>query len=243
MSSSTYVRLAVVVALMVTGCGAASASRTSSIATHAPPIASSNSSAGPNWPCLARFNARETTTADGVPVAQVGQGRAAVVLSNESDQDVCGWVDFLPALLRSHHAITLYDFVSEPVGNLESVVRFVRAGGARTVTLIGASEGAKASIIAAERARPDGVVSLSAEAELAGRPVAPSAVRLRAPTLFVTALEDPYGSTSATRSYFRSAPSPAKRLVTVPGSEHGTALLGQASVRRAVLGFLAAHGA
>jgi hypothetical protein len=225
---------------LLAGCGSAGG------ASRAPttgPAAPATSAAGPRWPCLAKFGARQASTSDGVPIAVVGRGRAVVVLSNQSDQDACGWAGFVPALLRGHHAVVLYDYASDPVSNLESVVRFVRSTGTRTVALAGASEGAKTSIIAAVKVRPDAVVSLSAEAELGSRPVAPYAARLRAPTLFASADDDPYGALSATRGFFRSAPAHGKRLVTVPGSAHGTALLAMPTVRKAVLDFLAAHHA
>jgi pimeloyl-ACP methyl ester carboxylesterase len=85
------------------------------------------------------------------------------------------------------------------------------------------------------------VVSLSAEAVLQGVAVAPYAATLRVPTLFVTAAQDAYGSTSATRGYYRTAPARTKRLVVVPGTAHGTTLLTSASVTDAVLDFVDAH--
>jgi pimeloyl-ACP methyl ester carboxylesterase len=82
------------------------------------------------------------------------------------------------------------------------------------------------------------VVSLSAESTLAGMPVAPHAARLAAPALFVTASGDLFGAASATRAFYRSCPAPAKRLVVVPGTAHGTALLASGAVARDVTAFL-----
>ena len=115
--------------------------------------------------------------------------------------------------------------------------------GAASVELVGASEGAKTSIMVAARLRrsPQAVVSLSAEDTLQGTPVAPAARRLHAPVLFVTARQDPYGSTEASGGFYRSAPAMVKRLVTVPGRAHGTALLANPTVRTTVLRFLAHH--
>jgi pimeloyl-ACP methyl ester carboxylesterase len=49
--------------------------------------------------------------------------------------------------------------------------------------------------------------------------------RLTCPLLLVTARQDPYGSAQAAPQFMAVASNPDKRLVTVPGSEHGTALL------------------
>jgi pimeloyl-ACP methyl ester carboxylesterase len=111
------------------------------------------------------------------------------------------------------------------------------------VALIGASEGAKTSIVDGATVSPpvQAVVSLSAEAALQGVAVAPYAAKLRVPTMFVTAAHDAYGATSATTGFYRAAPARTKRLVTVPGSAHGTALLRSAAVTTAVLAFVVAH--
>jgi hypothetical protein len=238
MSSSTYVRLALAVALLVAGCSSATGSGTATTAIAG--AASSPPSVG-KWPCLAQFGARETTTADGVRVAIIGHSRSALVLSNESDEDACGWLPYVTALRSTHAMLAFYDYTSDDVSDLESVVRLVRARGARAITLVGASEGAKASIVAAARVAPGAVVSLSAEARLRGQAVAPFAARLHMPVLFATATDDPYGATSATRELYRVAPSRSKQLVTAPGDAHGTTLLGVARIRHTVVAFLAAH--
>jgi pimeloyl-ACP methyl ester carboxylesterase len=71
-----------------------------------------------------------------------------------------------------------------------------------------------------------GVVSLSAESILRpGIVVVDSVRRLRCPLLLVTADQDAYGSAEAARQFLTAAPSQAKQLVTVPGTDHGTALV------------------
>lgn len=104
------------------------------------------------------------------------------------------------------------------------------------MALVAASQGSNGSIIAATSV--DAVVSLSTEDALAGVAVARCAARLTPPTLFVTSMQDAYGSTSATRGFYRSCPAKAKRLVVVAGSAHGTALLAEPAVAREVTTFL-----
>lgn len=106
------------------------------------------------------------------------------------------------------------------------------------MALVAASQGSNGSIIAATSVDPDAVVSLSTEDALAGVAVARCAARLTPPTLFVTSMQDAYGSTSATRGFYRSCPAKAKRLVVVAGSAHGTALLAEPAVAREVTTFL-----
>jgi pimeloyl-ACP methyl ester carboxylesterase len=234
-------RLAVAAVLLAVGCGSASGSGAGRGMTTARSPGPS-SAPGRHWPCLARFGARETQTGDGVRLALLGHGPVAVVLSNESDRDACGWAPHLDAR-RRHRELALYDDASDAVTDLASVFRFVRSRGVRTAVLIGASEGAKAAIVAAGRTRPAAIVSLSAEARLGGRPVAPYAARLAAPALFVTAAQDPYGAAAASRAFARVDRAGGRRLLTVPGTAHGAALLGNSVVRQAVGRFLAVHGA
>lgn len=145
--------------------------------------------------------------------------------------------------MRGGFRVALYDYGNAAQDDVRSIARYLGAHGATSIALVGASEGAKASILAAPglRPQPDALVSLSAESTLLGTPVMPYAKRLRCPTLFVTAAHDAYGSDDATRSFYRAAPARAKKLVVVPGSAHGTATLSDGSVARAVLAFLQAR--
>lgn len=197
------------------------------------------------WPCLAGSSVRGITVAatPPLPVALLGTSSRTIVLSDESDEDACSWLPLARTLTAAGYQVALYDYTGDPRDDVVAVVRYLRAHGAHSVALVGASEGAKTSIVAAAglHPTPDAVVSLSAESTLQGAPVAPYAARLGCPTLFVTAAEDPYGSTAATRQYFTSNPAIGKRLVVVPGQAHGTVLLADAAVHAAVRSFLAAH--
>jgi pimeloyl-ACP methyl ester carboxylesterase len=122
-------------------------------------------------------------------------------------------------------------------------VTALRAGDGRVI-LAGASEGAKASLIAATQLRPSplGVLSLSAELTLRGTPVAPAVHRLPCPALLITAIDDPYGAADAAHTFVATAPPGRVQLLTVSGFDHGTALLagpGSAEVLAHIDAFLA----
>jgi len=109
--------------------------------------------------------------------AVLGSGPVGVVLSNQSDQNLCGWLPFGRTLAAHGFRVLLYDYGANPAPSLDvaTAAGKLRALGARTVLLLGASEGAKASLIAAPQIRPAvaGVVSLSAERTERGVDVLP----------------------------------------------------------------------
>lgn len=175
----------------------------------------------------------------------VGTGPRVVVLSNESDEDLCSWLPFSAKLAAAGYRVVLWDYGGNaPSDELAAVVRSLRRSGAIRLALVGASEGAKASLVAAARITPrvQGVVSLSAEFTLPPAITVVDSVRhLRAPLLLVTADQDLFGSAQAARQFLTADPARGKHLVTVPGTDHGTALLAgrsAATTLPAILGFL-----
>jgi hypothetical protein len=175
----------------------------------------------------------------------VGTGPHVIVLSNESDEDLCSWLPFSARLAKAGYRVVLWDYGENvPLEELTGLLKRLRSGGATRLVLMGASEGAKISLIAGARIEPPvrGVVSLSAESILRPATAVVDSVRhLRCPLLLVTADQDPYGSAQAARQFLTAAPSPVKHLVTAPGTDHGTALLTGRSAARtlpAILAFL-----
>jgi pimeloyl-ACP methyl ester carboxylesterase len=195
------------------------------------------------WQCLASARPIVVTLPGALSVAILGASQRAVVLSDESDENACSWLSLAATLATTGYRVALYDYTGDPRANLTLVVAYLRGTGARSIALVGASEGAKASIVvgAGLSPPPDAVVSLSAEEALQGTLVAPYAAQLRVATLFVTAQDDPFRAAAASVSFYRSAPAAGKRLLVRPGMEHGTALLSDPVVRQAVLDFLASH--
>jgi pimeloyl-ACP methyl ester carboxylesterase len=252
MSKSTYLaRLVLIAALPACLAACAPASRPSAPGTTAPTgQAPASGTTGPTtsalpWPCLDGSGATPLAIS-AVPTlraAQLGTGSRAVVFSDQSDENGCAWEDFAAELTGLGYRAVLYDYTNEdPPADLAAVVRTVAASGATNVALVGASKGAKTSIIvAADSPSVHALVSLSAESTLGETDVAPYAARLTTPTLFVTADQDAYGATTATRSFYAAAPASDKTLLIRPGTAHGTALLTDAEVHQAIVKFLGRH--
>ena len=183
-----------------------------------------------------------------LPVGVLGVGARTVVLSEQSDELLCSWLPLARHLTARGFRVAVWDFSGDdPVTELTGVVTALNTAGDGQVILAGASEGAKASLIAATRlGRPPlGVLSLSAEAELQGTPVAPAVHRLPCPALLITARDDPYGAAGAAHTFAGTAPPGRVQLLTVPGSDHGTALLagpGSAAVLARIDAFLGQLG-
>lgn len=194
-------------------------------------------------PCLAEEQHVRAVTVDGIDVQILGTSHRAVVVSNQSGQDLCGWKDLADTLVAQGDEVVLYDYLGPADDNAEAITSWMRSHGAQKVALLGGSQGAKASIIAAAALKtpPEALVALSAEQYLEGEDVAKSAAKLRCPTLFVTADHDPFDSTSSNEEFQKEAPPGVSTLTVVPGSDHGIQLLDHSDVRTQVFAFLAAH--
>ena len=157
----------------------------------------------------------------------LGHGRTGVVLANQSDEDLCGWLRFARAAAAQGLRVLAFDYGSgAPQREVAAAASELRRRGASRIVLVGASEGAKAAILA-EAARPTlaaAVVALSPERYLRGTDVLPAARRLHVPTLFATSARDPYSAKDTPTLAHAAGRAPA-RLVTVPGDAHGVDLL------------------
>jgi pimeloyl-ACP methyl ester carboxylesterase len=175
-----------------------------------------------------------------------GHGRSGVVLANQSDEDLCSWLPFARATAAQGLRVLAFDYGSgAPEREVAAAADALRERGSSRIVLLGASEGAKATILAAA-AQPKlaaAVVALSPERYLRRVDVLPAARRLRVPTLFAVSERDPY-SAQDTPLLARAAGTRA-RLVTVPGDAHGVDLLGgppAATVGAAAFDFLLTYG-
>jgi pimeloyl-ACP methyl ester carboxylesterase len=199
--------------------------------------------------CVQPGSAQLVDVGGGHQVAVLGTGPVGVVLSNQSNQNLCGWLPFARTLAARGFRVLVYDYgiTADPAGDVAKAAATLRELGVRTVMLAGASQGAKASLIAAPAIRPPvgGVVSLSAERTMGGQEVQPFAAKLRAAVLFVVAKGDPYGAGDATPRLYRAATkASSRRLVVVAGDAHGTDLLtgpNGARVRSMIIDFLSEH--
>ncbi|HEY1484766.1 MAG TPA: alpha/beta hydrolase [Micromonosporaceae bacterium] len=173
-------------------------------------------------------------------ITLLGTGNRTVILSDESDENMCSWLPFAGRLVSAGYRVALWDYVDDPVTELAAVAAAVRTG---RLALIGASEGAKTSLIAAVSIKPAvaGVVSLSAEQSLQGTDVPTAVAPLRVPVLLITAHDDAYDAADAGPEIIKAMAGTDKRLTVVPGSDHGTALLTHPTVTTEILAFLNAH--
>jgi pimeloyl-ACP methyl ester carboxylesterase len=183
-------------------------------------------------------------------------GRTAVVLAHMSDGDLCAWAPYARVLARNGLFAFAFDFRGHGFSQGRSrygrlpadataAVREVRRLGARRVVLVGASLGGIAALAAAPGIRPAlaGVVAVSAPAAIEGRLDARPAVRrLDVPTLYLVAEDDrnaAYDFAADARALHAATATEEKRLLVLPGSAHGTALVaGSARARSELLRFV-----
>jgi dienelactone hydrolase len=189
----------------------------------------------------------------GAPVKAVliGAGTTVFVLSNESDQNLCGWLPFVRTLTAHHYAALLYDYLdpAELPADAQAGAIAARAAKARHIVLMGASVGARASIDTAATATPGiaAVISLSAERTVPSDPtdLLQRARRVTVPTLLISTRDDPFVN-DATRPLLHALGSKRKRALILPGTDHGTSLLTDDNRRRvqaAILTFVATNSA
>ena len=229
--------------LVLSGCAAQKAARSSAPATTPTtrPVALDG--------CVQPGSAQLVDVGGGNQAAVLGTGPVGVVLSNQSDQNLCGWLPFAKTLAARGFRALVYDYgtTADPAGDVAKAAAKLRELGVRTVLLAGASQGAKASLIAAPAITPPvaGVVSLSAERTAQGQDVLPFAAKLKAAVLFVVAKGDRYGAADATPQLYKAATkASSRRLEVLPGDAHGTDLLtgpNGAKVRFMIIDFFSEH--
>jgi pimeloyl-ACP methyl ester carboxylesterase len=239
--------VAAMVLLALAGCAQPGPARSHSAASgsaHSSPTVAAGPSPSTDPPCAGSPPVRVLSVRNDnekIPVELLGTGRVTVILSNQSDEDRCSWLPFAGNLVARGFRVALWEYAMYPATDeLSAIVPAVHRDGRGGVILMGASKGAKTSLIVARgRAEPfvKGVVSLSAESVLQpGVDVARATAGLTVATLLVTARDDPYGSADALTSIRHGLT--RAQVVRVPGSDHGTALLTNARVSSAVLGFI-----
>lgn len=178
-----------------------------------------------------------------------GTGPRTIVLSNESDQDQWAWQAYAGHFVAEGYKVAMWDYSEQDVvTQLTAIVADLRAHGSGPVFLLGASKGAKASLVAAAGIKPPvtAVVTLSAEATMANTiDVASSVRKLTCPVLVLTSPQDGYGSADAAEIFQAALPN-LVRAVTYDnaGADHGTQLLTGAEgpkVTADIDAFLKAH--
>jgi dienelactone hydrolase len=142
--------------------------------------------------------------------------------------------------------------MGNPVADTAGAMAALRARGARSIAIVGASLGGVVSVMAGAKLYPSAVVDLSGERTLG--PLLPGvqldsyapAADLTAPALFAVAQGDQYTSVEDMRAVYRRAASKTKRLIVLPdGGGHGWDMLANglhwSPLARTVLKFIEGH--
>jgi predicted alpha/beta-hydrolase family hydrolase len=185
------------------------------------------------------------TSRDGVPLEGrlLGDGTSAVVLSHMRPADQTSWFAFADRLAGDGYLVLTYNFRGYCPGgdggcsggdrdiaaiwqDVLGAIDEVRSRGATSVSLVGASMGGTASLVAAAQDGVDvgAVITLSAPASIEGL-VADASVltRITAAKLYIAGVGDASAAADAQTLYEQSPP--PKRVEIVPSDDHGTDLL------------------
>jgi alpha-beta hydrolase superfamily lysophospholipase len=220
--------------------------------------------------CVTRAERRHVlrfTASDGVRLIGVvlGSGPRVVILAHQGGgvrPYLCSWVPYARTLAARGYRVLVFDhrgFGSSGRSarstrkdrvdyDVLGAISALRARGASTIVLGGASLGGAAVLSAAALASPavNGVISFSSPTryETGHQPVdALGAVRtFRVPALFLASEEDSPFTQNAQELYAACA-SPEKRISIFPGLVHGTALLRDPDARSLVDSFIDRHSA
>jgi len=170
----------------------------------------------------------------------IGDGVTGVVLAHQLHSNLCSWLPFAKRLAAAGMRVLAFDFpgTSDLDRYVLAAVAELRRQGAHSIALAGASMGGTAVLVAASRdSKISRVASLSGPRNFEGLDAGRAVPRLHVPLLFVAGNEDsPYVDDA--RAMYRAA-STHKRLLVVPGSDHGTDLLDDDQVGDQLLAFLA----
>lgn len=170
----------------------------------------------------------------------IGDGANGVVLAHQLHSNLCSWLPFAQRLADGGVRVLAFDFpgTSDLDRYVLAAAAELRHQGAHSIALAGASMGGTAVLVAASRdSKISRVASLSGPRSFEGLAAGPAVPQLRVPTLFVAGKEDsPYVDDA--RVMYRAATTD-KRLLVVPGSDHGTDLLHEEQVADQLFAFLA----
>ena len=200
--------------------------------------------------------------ADGTKLVghRFGKGTTAVILTHQSEGDLCDWLPYARRLARLGYFVFPIDFrgygfsatrtgaaAQRYAADIAAATKALRTLGKRKIFVVGASMGGIAAVVAGANISPPlaGVVSVSSPVRFRGMDGVKVGPRLRVPVLYVAATGDDnagYDFSEDATTLHAAAASTDKRLELLPGPLHGIALIGgSAPARAAVEGFLKAH--
>ncbi len=185
------------------------------------------------------------TTEDGITLEGhlFGSGNTGIVLAHMYPADQTSWYTTAERLAGRGYLVLTFDFrgYGESGGEKEiahldrdvfAAILAIAEAGASRITLVGASMGGTACLIAADSSQilssvlVTGVTTLSAPLDFKGLDATEAVSRLRMPLLFIAA-EDDSGAEGARQ--LQELTGNTGDLQIVPGDDHGTDLLGGSS--------------
>lgn len=190
--------------------------------------------------------------------AVFGTGRTGLVFAHQNRANLCQWAGYARESAKAGYRTMIFDFPGfgdspAGLGNDAAVVAaaaYLRAAGAQTVVLVGASMGGTAVLAAAPHIAPPvaGVISLSAPAVFQGLDAGAAAKLLAVPVLYAACQNDTGFAEDAAALYAATPSTHPHKLLVAPGcASHGVELADPnggpeaVSVRAAMHDFLAAY--
>jgi pimeloyl-ACP methyl ester carboxylesterase len=221
---------------LAAACGGGEGSASQPAATPAPTVGIIKTCLrGAGSPTPFRFTTSAGATLVGVVL---GQGRTGLVFGHQVGNDLCEWLPQARSLAKQGYQVLAFDFEgygdsqagSGADAGLDTDVvagaEQLRRRGADAIVLVGSSMGGTAVLAAAARISPPvaGVVSLSGPATFEGLDARAAVAGLRVPVLLVASADD-HPFVDDARALYRAARVRDKRLLVVPGVNHGTSML------------------
>ena len=200
--------------------------------------------------------------ADGTKLVghRFGKGTTAVILTHQSEGDLCDWLPYAKRLASKGYFVFPIDFrgygfsqyrsgaaANRFAADIAAATKALRKLGKKKVFVVGASMGGIAALIAGANISPPltGVVSVSAPARFKGMDAVKTGPRLKVPTLYLAAEGDDnagYDFSADAEAMHAATAAADKRLEVLPGTLHGIALVGGSARAKAwVEAFLAGH--
>ena len=194
-----------------------------------------------------RFSAADGTKLVG---HRFGKGTTAVILTHQSEGDLCDWLPYAKRLAsKGYFAFPIdfrgYGFSDGPTPapyrysqDIAAAAKALRKLGKKKIFVVGASMGGLAAVVAGANVTPPlaGVVSVSSPARFRGMDGVKAGPRLRVPMLYLAATADDnagFDFSKDAETLHRAAASKDKRLELLPGSQHGIALVASSARARA----------
>ena len=202
------------------------------------------------------FNAADGTKLVG---HRFGKGTTAVILTHQSEGDLCDWLPYAKRLAaRGYFVFPIdfrgYGFSDVPTAgtyrytqDIAAATKELRKLGKRKIFVVGASMGGIAAVVAGANVSPPlaGIVSVSAPARYRGMDGVKAGPRLRVPVLYLAATADDNGGydfSKDAQAMFAKTATKDKRLELLPGAAHGIGLIASSTKAKTLVeGFLQRH--